>query len=49
MELDKYEEEYVDILNFFVDDVKNNKFSMKYDEDRFSEEIIINEWKKIIG
>lgn len=48
LELDKYEEEYVDILNFFVDDVKNNKFSMKYDEDRFSEEIIINEWKKII-
>jgi glycosyltransferase involved in cell wall biosynthesis len=48
LELDKYEEEYVDILKFFVDDVKNNKFSMKYDEERFSEEIIINEWKKII-
>lgn len=49
LELDKYEEEYVDILKKFVDDVKNNKFSMKYDEERFSEEIIIDEWKELIG
>jgi hypothetical protein len=49
LELDKYEEEYVDILKKFVDDVKNNKFSMKYNGDRFSEEIIIDEWKELIG
>ncbi len=49
LELDKYEEEYVDILKKFIDDVKNNKFSMKYDGERFSEEIIIDEWKELIG
>lgn len=49
LELDKYEEEYVDVLKFFVDDIKNNKFNMKYDGDRFSEEIIIDEWKELIG
>lgn len=47
-ELSKYEFEYVEILKSFIDDVKNSRFSMKYDEDRFSEHIIIDEWKKMI-
>lgn len=46
--LDDYEKEYVEILKKFVHDIRNSKFSMKYDDVRFSEKIIIDEWKKLI-
>lgn len=47
--LDCEESEYVDIMQSFIDDVKNNQFSMKYDTERFSDEVIAQEWIALIS
>lgn len=47
-ELDDYETEYVDIMLAFIDDLKNTRFSMEYDPDRFSEKTIVKQWQELI-
>lgn len=47
--LDCEELEYVYIMQSFIDDVKNNQFSMKYDTERFSDEVIAQEWIALIS
>lgn len=48
-QLDDYETEYVDIMLAFIDDLKNTRFSMEYDPDRFSEKTIVKQWQELIG
>lgn len=47
-ELDDYEAEYVDIMLAFIDDLKNTRFSMEYDPDRFSDKTIVKQWQELI-
>lgn len=47
-QLDDYETEYVDIMLAFIDDLKNTRFSMEYDPDRFSEKTIVKQWQELI-
>lgn len=47
-QLDDYETEYVDIMLAFIDDLKNSRFSMEYDPDRFSEKTIVKQWQELI-
>lgn len=44
-----YEEEYVSILEQFIDDVRKQRFSMEYDITPFSEQIIVRQWLDLIG
>lgn len=47
-QLDDYETEYVDIMLAFIDDLKNTRFSMEYDPDRFSEKTIVKQWQELM-
>src|SRR5690606_8658008 len=46
--LSPYEEEYVDILERFIIDVRDKKFSMEYDPSEFSESVVVDQWLKEI-
>lgn len=47
-ELSFYEKDYVEILAKFIDDVRKNEFSMKYDTAPFSEDFIVSQWLDLI-
>lgn len=47
-ELSFYEKDYVEILDKFIDDVRKNEFSMKYDTAPFSEDFIVSQWLDLI-
>lgn len=46
--LSDYELEYVSILEKFINDVKQSRFSMEFDAEPFSEEIVVKKWRKVI-
>lgn len=46
--LSDYEWEYMGTLASFVEDLKNNNFSMKYDPSPFSSEVVVEQWLKYI-
>lgn len=46
--LTEYEKDYVDILKAFIEDVKSKAFSMKFDTKPLSEEVVIEQWLKLI-
>jgi glycosyltransferase involved in cell wall biosynthesis len=47
LELSEYEKDYVDYLASFIDEVRNNQFSMQYDMSRFSADTIVGQWQKL--
>jgi glycosyltransferase involved in cell wall biosynthesis len=49
IDLDSYEEEYVDIMLRFIDDVQNDNFSMEYDPSRFSGDEVVRQWLGLIA
>lgn len=43
--LDDYEREYVVIMENFIKDLRNSQINMNYDKSRFSDEVIVIQWK----
>ena len=47
-ELNNYEKEYIPIFSDFIEDVKNNRFSMQFDAKPFSQKTIMDKWLELI-
>ena len=47
-ELNVYEKEYISFLSNFIEDIRQNRFSMQFDAKPFSHETIMGKWLKLI-
>lgn len=39
---------YANLLKKFINDIKNGRFNMKYDHNKFSEEVVVDQWQSLL-